>query len=407
MMKNKFLFSAAIAMSLASCISDYEDAQTQPENPTPMPPDPTFVHQLDINDSPVYINEVDGDFWFSEDISLTQEQFEQLYEQSDPATRSLVTKSVAKIWPKGVVYYRMPEIGTMNAGMQQTYAKNVKKAIDMISSKTNIKFVQQTNQREYLVFIYAGGNSSPLGWTQNKTNTIRMYNIESAGIIAHEILHSLGVYHEQSRPDRDKHIIFYPERVDPKHRFNYNIAWSAQMSGPLDFGSIMMYPSDGFAISNKLPCMTKLDGSWIRAQRSALTAGDYAGLNELYNSSVTGQDQKPDAKPTPSPTPAPAPTPAPTPAPGKNDTWDGSKAYKTGDKVVYNGLTYEAKWWIKGSAPDSSDAWRLISSGAPVAWNSGKAYTSGSVVMHNDKKYKAKWWTRGDVPGKAGVWQAI
>ena len=32
----------------------------------------------------------------------------------------------------------------------------------------------------------------------------------------HEILHALGIFHEQSRADRDEHVSFYPDNVIPR-----------------------------------------------------------------------------------------------------------------------------------------------------------------------------------------------
>ncbi|WP_081712151.1 carbohydrate-binding protein [[Clostridium] dakarense] len=42
------------------------------------------------------------------------------------------------------------------------------------------------------------------------------------------------------------------------------------------------------------------------------------------------------------------------------DTYDPEKAYLAGDKVIYNGKEYVAKWWTKGEIPGSSDSWELV-----------------------------------------------
>ena len=40
--------------------------------------------------------------------------------------------------------------------------------------------------------------------------------------------------------------------------------------------------------------------------------------------------------------------------------WDASTIYTGGDQVIYNNTIYEAKWWVRGEAPDKSSAWKEI-----------------------------------------------
>ncbi|NME67751.1 glycosyl hydrolase family 18 protein [Flammeovirga aprica] len=37
--------------------------------------------------------------------------------------------------------------------------------------------------------------------------------------------------------------------------------------------------------------------------------------------------------------------------------WSSTEVYTGGDKVVYNGVIYSAKWWTQGNAPDGGDPW--------------------------------------------------
>lgn len=92
--------------------------------------------------------------------------------------------------------------------------------------------------------------------------------------------------------------------------------------------------------------------------------------------------------------------------PSGHSTWKADNVYNTGDKVFFNDLEYEAKWWNKGDRPDKSDAWRLLSDKV-LEWETSKAYSGGDTVTFQGQTYKAKWWTKGDQPGTVIVWESI
>jgi len=48
-------------------------------------------------------------------------------------------------------------------------------------------------------------------------------------------------------------------------------------------------------------------------------------------------------------------------APTTYPTWNASTIYVGGNKVTYNGVNYEAKWWTLGQAPGSAgaDEWEI------------------------------------------------
>ncbi|WP_257326758.1 glycosyl hydrolase family 18 protein [Pseudoalteromonas rhizosphaerae] len=97
--------------------------------------------------------------------------------------------------------------------------------------------------------------------------------------------------------------------------------------------------------------------------------------------------------------------------PPTGDTWDVSKVYVGGDIVVYNGITYKAKWWTQGNRPDLGGVWEAttppVDDTGSVVWQSAAVYNSGDEVMHQGNKYQAKWWTQGNEPGVAGVWKLL
>ena len=72
------------------------------------------------------------------------------------------------------------------------------------------------------------------------------------GTPAHEIGHSLGMYHTQEEPDRDKYVDVFINNIAPGYESQYEIVPSDQIETknlPYDYGSIMHY---GVAVSNHL-----------------------------------------------------------------------------------------------------------------------------------------------------------
>lgn len=286
-MKSKLLLlSVCLLLALNSCRSDIESTQANSMDHTTAKLDNTTIHKLLINGTYTYVNEVNGEYFYADDITITPEQFNKLKTQANSelstAEKSTIVSSFIKTWPNATVYYTLPSQGTLSTQNYNTFLTNINKAFDMISSQTSVQFVQRTNQTEYITFTYSTGNSSPLGWQQNRVNGIKIYNITYPAIIAHEVMHSMGIMHEQCRPDRDQYIIVDINRAVEGSRHNFNIYNDYAGHGAFDFGSVMMYQSTDFAINSSQPVMTKLDGSTFTKQRTGLSAGDYAGINHLY-----------------------------------------------------------------------------------------------------------------------------
>ncbi|PQJ89282.1 MULTISPECIES: chitinase [Aliivibrio] len=129
----------------------------------------------------------------------------------------------------------------------------------------------------------------------------------------------------------------------------------------------------------------------------------------------------------------------PTDPTDPTNTWDAGKVYNTGDQVVVDGVTYQAKWWNQGENPvtGTTGVWEVISgtpttpvSPAPVeptppapveptpveptdpssTWNATAAYNTGDQVTVNGVTYQAQWWTQGNSPetsGEWGVWKRV
>ncbi|REC61086.1 flavastacin [Chryseobacterium pennae] len=288
-MKKKVIILLGCLFLLHSCKSEIEDTSGNP-NSTSVQESNVITHKLMINGNPTYVNEVDGKYYFADDVIISPDQFNYLKQLAAGSTngRSTIAKSFARTWPNGIVYYRIPDQGTLSNANYGMFKKNLDSAFNIISSRTKIEFVEKTTQPEYLHFQYSSSaNNSPLGWRGSEAygqifNTINIYNYNVPAIIAHETMHSMGIMHEQCRPDRGQYMIVNLNRADQRYLINFNIDPTMSGYGDFDFESVMMYGPTDFAINPALPVMTRLDGSLFTKQRVRLSDGDYNGINHLY-----------------------------------------------------------------------------------------------------------------------------
>jgi len=84
-----------------------------------------------------------------------------------------------------------------------------------ISSYSCINLEPRSNQVKYLSFYRGSGCSSSVGAVSRIQRISLGFGCWYKGTVIHEILHSLGFWHEQSRPDRDSHVTLNEANVSP------------------------------------------------------------------------------------------------------------------------------------------------------------------------------------------------
>ena len=103
----------------------------------------------------------------------------------------------------------------------------------------------------------------------------------STGHCIHEIGHVAGLWHEQSRSDRDDFVEVMWDNLSQRQRINFDKhVLDAVNLGPYDYDSIMHYPRDAFSINQKDTIVPKKPHQCI-GQRVGLSAGDIAAINKL------------------------------------------------------------------------------------------------------------------------------
>ncbi|PKC11513.1 zincin [Rhizophagus irregularis] len=163
-------------------------------------------------------------------------------------------------WENGIVPYEF------DRNLSTKLRDSVKSAMENIESKSSVKFVRRTNQRDYI-----------------KITDCKDY-FSFVGSAMHELMHALGFYHEHSRPDRDHYLTVNNLNCNyVKHEDHPNVT----CNGPYDLESIMHYPLErGIKLNELNPGIMKLvsEKKITVGQREKLSKGDINALNELYPS---------------------------------------------------------------------------------------------------------------------------
>mmetsp|Transcript_280 Transcript_280/g.674 ORF Transcript_280/g.674 Transcript_280/m.674 type:complete len:391 (-) Transcript_280:186-1358(-) len=204
----------------------------------------------------------------------------------------IVIADTSRWWEDGVVYY------TIEDDFSAAERLEIDMAMAHISASSCVTFVERTNEPDYVDIVNndggcfslvgRGGGSQPLNLAQPGC-----FRGGVSGTVVHELLHAIGFYHEHSRPDRDEFVEVLVDNIDPENLDQYakeDAAIVNLLDTPYDYGSIMHYSNQTFAISD-LPTMVALppnEGVEF-GQRDGLSELDIERLNKMHNCVAPGR----------------------------------------------------------------------------------------------------------------------
>jgi hypothetical protein len=200
-----------------------------------------------------------------------------------------------RLWEGGMVPFQIDESSSL-------LRSRVEEAMGHITDNTNIEFIPASSRFDDRVVIRfsrdPAASRADLG-RRGGTQEVLLNPRFDVGGIVHELLHALGVFHEQTRNDRDAVVTIEWDNILDGREGNFRKALHRGGAdiGPYDLDSVMHYSARAFGKDDpdnpgsRLITIQPVDPSVSTASLGAsrwspphLSAGDIAGLNRLYPS---------------------------------------------------------------------------------------------------------------------------
>ncbi|XP_055335035.1 uncharacterized protein LOC129586064 [Paramacrobiotus metropolitanus] len=193
------------------------------------------------------------------------------------------------LWANGKVPYQISEL----YGFQDRFI--IEQAMLNIEHKSLhcVTFIARKTEANYIHFK-PGDNCSSYVGVRGGMQPVFLHPSEciQLGIVQHEILHALGLFHEHSRSDRNSYVAIYEGEIMEGHESQYRAIPNMPTFGTAyDLESLMHYGPYDFSRTVSRPVIIpRQKGVHRMGQREGLSVRDAAKLRNAYRCQVGRDD---------------------------------------------------------------------------------------------------------------------
>lgn len=195
---------------------------------------------------------------------------------ADPCTSS------GCMWPKssdGKVY-----VPYVIAGHYSSRERSIiERGLTSFTESTCIRFVQRSNQRDYINIQSDSGCYSYVGRRgYSQTVSLDRQGCLYHSTVQHELLHALGFNHEQCRSDRDQYIKVLWQNIQKGWEYAFDKINTLNQNTPYDYNSVMQYHKYAFS-GNSRPTMEPIPNANVEfGTATQMSKNDILRVNRLY-----------------------------------------------------------------------------------------------------------------------------
>ncbi|XP_055851143.1 zinc metalloproteinase nas-4 [Episyrphus balteatus] len=187
-----------------------------------------------------------------------EEYFENYYDEIDsdeenPESRNAIRWNAQK-WPNNIIPYTYSDDYTL------TQRDTVDQALKYFNDNTCVKFEKRNNStaingQRVVLYTTSGKHCGTRVGYQTIPSTVHNVYLSPLcltipGAVQHETMHVMGIFHEQSRFDRDEYIDIDWTNIHVKNYHNFikvPVEYAKPYDVTYDYGSIMHYSEYAFA----------------------------------------------------------------------------------------------------------------------------------------------------------------